>query len=58
MGGTSGSLYISKTSEHQKLIPIYKKALEKLRQNGTIERVFDSRYEWAITDNNPLAPQQ
>jgi len=58
MGGTSGSLYISKTSEHQKLIPIYKKALEKLRQNGTIEQVFDSRYEWSSTENQSLAPQQ
>lgn len=47
MGGTSGSLYMSKTSEHQNLIPIYKQALEKLHQNGTIEKVFDSRYEWA-----------
>lgn len=65
MGGTSGSLYMSKTSEHQALIPLYKKALEKLHQDGTIKRVFDSRYEWAepigdikvptVETDNPLS---
>jgi len=58
MGGTSGSLYISKTSEHQRLIPIYRKALETLRQNGTLAQVFDSRYEWADIENKPLISQQ
>jgi polar amino acid transport system substrate-binding protein len=59
MGGTSGSLYISKTSEYQHLIPVYKKALETLHHNGTIKRIFDSRYEWANTkDKEPLTQLQ
>lgn len=57
MGGTSGSLYISKTSKHQALIPIFKEALEKLHQNGTMKQVFDSRYQWAEPNGDPEAPE-
>lgn len=55
MGGTSGSLYISKTSKHQDLIPLYRKALEKLHKNGVMKKVFDSRYQWAEPHSDPEA---
>ncbi|MGH1370822.1 MAG: substrate-binding periplasmic protein [Cellvibrionaceae bacterium] len=47
MGGTSGSLYMSNTSPHQALIPVFEQALEELHRNGTMKRVFDSSYIWA-----------
>ncbi|WP_423894130.1 substrate-binding periplasmic protein [Candidatus Pelagadaptatus aseana] len=53
MNGTSGSLYMSKNSNRQDLIPVYKQALATLHANGTIDRIFDAKYEWANADDLP-----
>ncbi len=47
--GTSGSLYLSKKSNRTDLIPVYREALLKLKENGTIDRIFHSDYQWAAT---------
>ena len=47
LGGTSGSLYLSKKSNRSDLVPAYQNALKILHENGTLERIFSTSYEWA-----------
>tara|TARA_B100000446_G_scaffold76073_4_gene71974 strand:+ start:2015 stop:2824 length:810 start_codon:yes stop_codon:yes gene_type:complete len=49
LNGTSGSLYISKKSSRTDLIPVFREALLTLKENGTIDRIFQSDYQWADT---------
>jgi len=50
LAGATGSLYASKHSTRLDLIPVYQRALQTLRDNGTLERIFDAKYEWAPSE--------
>ena len=47
LGGASGSLYLSKNSDRSDLAPHFQAALKTLKDNGTIERIFKTSYDWA-----------
>ena len=50
LAGATGSLYASKHSSRLDLIPVYERALQTLRDNGTLDRIFDTKYEWAPSE--------
>ncbi len=50
LSGTSGSLYLSKKSNRADLAPVFREALLTLQENGTIDRIFQSNYQWADSE--------
>ncbi len=57
VGGATGSLYMSKNSPRQDLIPVYQDALEALHKDGTLSEIFSESHEWGVPENWPDGPR-
>jgi len=53
IGETTGGLYMSKKSQRRDLLPIYRKALQRMEAKGTMARIFYHQDTWASI-NKPL----
>ncbi|MGH1373342.1 MAG: substrate-binding periplasmic protein [Cellvibrionaceae bacterium] len=47
LGETTGGLYMSKQSARRDLLPIYRKALQRMEAKGTMARIFYQQDAWA-----------
>ncbi len=47
LGETTGGLYMSKQSARRDLLPIYRKALQRMEAKGTMARIFYQNDAWA-----------
>lgn len=47
LGGVTGGLYMSNSSRRQDLLPIYRKALQRMQAKGTMTRIFYQQDAWA-----------
>ncbi|MBU3069567.1 transporter substrate-binding domain-containing protein [Aestuariicella sp. G3-2] len=48
LGETRVGLYMSRQSSNQGLLKVYQQALQDMKKDGELERIFESRHQWVI----------
>lgn len=56
VSGATGSLYMSKISPRQALIPVYREALLRLKARGVIGQIFSETHDWRAPAGWEAAP--
>lgn len=51
LGETTGALYMSLESKRQDLLPVYRQALKRMRDKGTMDRFFYHHDAWAAAQH-------